>query len=135
MTSREFFERYASRSLGDHPEELATLYASTFIVASPQGSQAFTNDARFLEWLRQVAAFNREHGMRSLTAVALAETMLSPRHVLVIVTWGAQFEKTGKRVIEFQISYLLEKDSEEWRILAYVSEADQEDEMRKAGLL
>jgi hypothetical protein len=35
---------------------------STFVVGGPHGSQAFTDDVRFVEWLRQVANFNRQHG-------------------------------------------------------------------------
>lgn len=48
---------------------------------------------------------------------------------------GAQFEKTGNRVIEFEISYLLEKVEDEWRILSYTSRSDQITEMAKEGLL
>jgi hypothetical protein len=54
---------------------------------------------------------------------------------LATVTWGAQFEKTGDRILEFEISYLLEKSGEEWRILAYISRSDQAAEMAKERLL
>ena len=68
MSLDRFFGRYAELSLGPHPEALAGLYAPTFIVGGPQGRQTFTNDVHFVEWLRQVANFNRHHGMRDLTA-------------------------------------------------------------------
>ena len=121
--------------MGPQPDALAHLYASTFIVAGPTGSRSFANDARFIEWLREVAAFNRQHGMRDLMAVAIRDVELSPLHTLATVTWGARFEKTGDRTIEFEISYLLEKADDEWRILAYVSRSDQSAEMAKEGLL
>jgi hypothetical protein len=54
---------------------------------------------------------------------------------LVTVTWGARVEKTADRVIEFEISYLLEKATDDWRILSYISRSDQKAEMTKAGLL
>jgi hypothetical protein len=38
-------------------------------------------------------------------------------------------------LIEFRITYLLEKASDGYKILSYISEADQEAEMRKLGLL
>jgi hypothetical protein len=41
--------------------------------------------------------------------VTIREVTLSPLHALAIVRWGARFEKTGDRVIEFEISYLVEK--------------------------
>jgi hypothetical protein len=54
---------------------------------------------------------------------------------LATVTWGARFEKTGERIIEFEISYLLEKAEDDWRILSYISRSDQTAEMEKEGLL
>ena len=94
-TLRQFFDRYAALSMGPRPEDLASLYAPTFIVAGPRGSQAFTNDSRFLDWLRTVADFNRRHGMRSLGVVTIRELTLSPLHALATIRWGAQFEKTA----------------------------------------
>ena len=103
MSLNGFFSRYAELSLGPQPEELAGVYAPTFIVGGPSGSRAFANDVRFVEWLRQVAHFNRQHGMRSLTAMSIRDTALSPLHTLATVRWGARFEKTGDRIIEFEI--------------------------------
>lgn len=114
---------------------LATLYAPTFIVGGPQGSQAFTNDARFIAWIRQVTDFNHQHGLRDLRVVSLRDAALSPVHTLATVTWGTRFEKTGDRLIEFEISYLLEQAADEWRILSYISRSDQHAEMANAGLL
>jgi hypothetical protein len=135
MSLDQFFSRYAARSMSPQPETLAAMYAATFIVGGPEGSHAFTNDTRFLEWLRQVADFNRRHGMRALIAVSIRDVTLSPLHTLATVIWGARFEKTGDRVIEFEISYLLERVEDEWRILSYISRSDQNAEMAKEGLL
>lgn len=135
MSLDQFFNRYAELSMGSTPEALAGLYAPTFIVGGPEGSRAFANDAHFVDWLRQVAAFNRQHGLCALRVVSIGETTLSPLHVFATVVWGAQFEKTGDRLIEFEITYLLEQARDEWRILSYVSRSDQNAEMTKAGLL
>jgi hypothetical protein len=135
MSLDRFFSRYAELSMGPQPEALASLYAPTFIVGGPEGSQAFTNDARFVEWLRQVADFNRQHGMLALMAVSIREVTVSPLHTLAAVIWGTRFEKTGSRVIQFEISYLLERTGDEWRILLYISRSDQNAEMAKEGLL
>jgi len=135
MSLDHFFRRYAELSLGPQPEALAELYAPTFIVGGPEGSRAFANDGQFLEWLRQVVAYNHAHGMRTLTVVSISGTELSPLHSLATVRWGARFEKTGDRMIEFAISYLLEKSAGGWRILSYISRTDQTAEMAKEGLL
>jgi len=135
VTLDDFFADYAARSLGEAPESLAPLYADTFIVAGPEGSHAFPNDDQFIAWLRQMADFNRAHGMRVLRPLAVREATLSPLHALATVTWGAQFERTGDEVIEFEIAYLLERTAEAWRILAYISRADQAAEMARLGLV
>jgi hypothetical protein len=135
MSLMQFFSHYAELSLGPRPEALAHLYAPTFIVGGPQGTRAFPNDAHFIEWLRQVGDFNRRQGMLALVVVSVRETTLSPLHVLATVTWGARFAKTGERVIEFDIAYLLEKAGTSWLILSYISQSDQETEMKKEGLL
>ena len=135
MTVEQFFARYASLSMGDDDRALAAVYAPSFFVGGPQGSMTFANDARFVEWLAQVRAFNRQHGMRALSPAAVRPTVLSPLHVLAQVRWSTQFEKTGARAIEFEIAYLLERDGESWRVLGYISERDQEEEMRALGLL
>jgi hypothetical protein len=135
MSLEQFFRRYAELSMGPQPEALAKLYASTFIVGGPAGSQAFANDGQFLAWLGQVAVFNREKGMRKLTVVSIERVELSAIHTLASVIWGARFEKTGDRTIEFSISYLLEKSEGDWRILSYISRTDQNAAMAKEGLL
>ena len=135
MTVGQFLMRYAALSMGDDYRAMADLYAPSFFAAGPTGSMVFANDRGFLEWLAQVRAFNRQHGMRAISPAAVRETVLSPLHVLAQVRWSARFEKTGDRAIEFEIAYLIERAGDAWRVLGYVSERDQEEEMRALGLL
>jgi hypothetical protein len=100
-----------------------------------RGSAVFANDERFLDWLRGVNDFNRQTGMEGMEVVSISERELNARQVLATVEWGARFRKTGDRVARFEITYLLDRQDESWKILAYVSHADQEDEMRRLGLL
>jgi hypothetical protein len=132
---RTFFTRYAILARESAAEGLAAMYAPTFIIAGPRGSQAFANDSRFRQWIQQVGDFNHQHGMRTLTVRKIDELSLSPRHVLATVRWGSQFDKLGDRVIEFDIAYLLEGTGDEWKILSYVSQQDQEEQMKQLGLM
>jgi hypothetical protein len=132
---RAFFGHYARVSMGDDPGALAALYAPTFLAGGPAGTLSFANDAKFREWLAGVRDFNRTHGMRSMEPLAVDTQVLSPRHVLATVTWGASFEKTEDQVVSFRIAYLLEGEGTAWKVLAYISEADQEQEMKARGLL
>ena len=124
-----FFERYAQDLDRLATGHLAPLYAPTFIVGGPKGSQAFTNDDAFLGWLRQVANGNAPPACDSMQPLEVRDQPLSAIHTLATVRWGAQFAKTGDRVIAFTIAYLLERKHEAWLILAYLSEQDQEGEM------
>jgi hypothetical protein len=133
MTVEQFFDDYAALSMGDDEGALAAVYAPSFFVGGPQGSMTFANDARFLEWLAHVRAFNRQHGMRAISPAAVRETVLSPLHVLAQVRWSVRFEKTGARAIEFEIAYLLERAEESWRLLGYISARDQQEEMQALG--
>ena len=135
MTVEQFFTRYAELSMADDDRATAAMYAPSFVVAGPTGSMTFANDAQFVDWLAHVRAFNREHGMHAVSPAAVRQTVLSPLHVLAQVRWRARFEKTGDRPIEFEIAYLIERAGESWRVLGYVSERDQEEEMRALGLL
>lgn len=130
-----YFERYARTSLGPEPEALATFYDASFVAAGPKGSAAFTNDASFRAWLREVHAFNQKSGMSALSVEGVRETPVSADFVMATVTWAATFRKTGDAPIRFDITYLLRTSGERRAIVAYVSHEDQEDAMRAHGLL
>ena len=132
----DLFQRYARASIDGDPERLARFYAKAFIAAGPRGSGTFNNDDAFREWLRETRAANVRAGMTSIRPTAIVSaTVLSPRHRLVVVEWGARFEKTGDELVTFRIAYLLEEEDGKHCILAFVSEADQETVMKAKGLL
>jgi hypothetical protein len=135
MTVEQFFMHYAALSMGDDERALAAVYAPRFFVGGPSGSMTFANDAQFTDWLVHVRAFHRQHGMNTLSPASVRETSLSPLHVLAQVCWKARLEKTGARGIEFEIAYLMERASDSWRVLGYISARDQEEEMRALGLV
>jgi hypothetical protein len=131
-----FFREYASASLESPSERLPAFYAASFIVGGPTGSAAFKNDGKFVEWLGELHKFNQQTGMISMEVLGVEQlSPLSSRHVLANVDWGARFRRTGDRVIAFRIAYLLEKTEDTWKILAYIAEKDQEQEMRELGLV
>lgn len=133
---RDFFERYAQLSLGDKPEQMAKYYDTSFLVAGPKGVATFTNDEKFLAWLREVHDFNVQSGMRSMTVHDVSgSTPVGPDYQLVTVEWAATFERTGDEPIRFSISYLLRRADGAFKIAAYVSHEDQKEAMRENGLL
>ena len=130
-----YFEDYAASAAEPSGARTAAFYADSFIAAGPRGSAVFENDHRFLDWLRNVREFNQRAGMLSVNVVSIESPVhLSPLHLLATVEWGARFRNASDRVITFRIAYLLENSSDQWKILAYISEKDQEEEMQKSGL-
>ena len=109
MSLDEFFTRYAAISLGPQPKHWRGFMAQPSSSPDRRVVNRSPTKSRFLEWLRQVADFNRQHGMQSLAVVSIQDMPLSPLHRLATVRWGTRFEKTGDRVIEFEISYLLRR--------------------------
>ena len=131
-----YFHDYGAAALEGASERIASFYAESFIAGGPNGSAVFRNDEQFIEWLTQVQRFNASTGMTTMTLVSIKHSKsLSSRHQFVAVEWGASFEKTGERLITFEINYLLELSGQDWKIIAYISEKDQEEEMKGMGLL
>lgn len=134
-TLRDFFQRYARVSLSAEPEHLADCYEPGFLAAGPGGGAVFRNDASFLQWLREVHAFNEASGMIALAPGAIREAPVGAGYTLVDVEWAAIFRRTGDTPIRFTISYLLRESGETLKIAAYISHEDQEEAMRAHGLL
>jgi len=59
----------------------------------------------------------------------LQEIPISGEYSLVKVHWGVTFHKTGDTMIEFDVSYLVQK------IILFIAYADEEKAMRELGLL
>lgn len=136
VTLMAYFEDYAVASCEDSEARTARFYADSFIAAGPRGSAVFKNDQHFVTWLKQVREYNQRVGMLALQVVSIEQSIsVSPLHMVVTVEWGATFRKTADRLITFRITYLLERSGDEWKIMAYISEKDQEEEMQKLQLL
>ncbi len=49
--------------------------------------------------------------------------------------WGAAFQRTGKRLIEFDVSYLVQKTEKEPKIILFIAHQDEQKAMQELGLL
>jgi hypothetical protein len=54
---------------------------------------------------------------------------------MVKVHWGVTFRKTGGRVIEFDVSYLVQKIGPEPKIILFIAHQDEEEAMKELGLM
>ena len=131
----QYFGDYAAASFAGQPEDVAAFYARSFVAAAPKGSQAFQNDAAFLDWLRAVQTGNQAAGMATLELVGIEESTISDDYTMITVEWGARYRKTGDELITFRIAYILELHGRRPQILAYISHEDQDEVMKRKGLL
>ncbi len=63
------------------------------------------------------------------------ETTISKEYSMVKVHWGVMFEKTGNKLIEFDVTYFIQKTGHEPRIIMFIAHQDEESAMKELGLL
>jgi Uncharacterized conserved protein len=112
----------------------AEYFADTFISAGPRGAIS-QSKAEFLSMAHQAADFYRSVGQTSARILTLQEVPISDGYSLVKVHWGVTFRTTGDRLIEFDVSYLLQLTGPEPRILLFIAHQDEEQAMKELGLL
>jgi len=132
---REFLTEYETLSIGKDLQGLSRMYADDFIVAGPKGAMAFKNDKKFKEWLKQLGQSNEDTGLKSMKIQNIIITPVGENYGSALATWGARFDKTGDKLIEFDITYILYLDEAGPKIVMYITHEDQETVMKKNGLL
>lgn len=132
---QNFFKKYAEVSMSGTPAQLSAFYGKHFVMAGPDGSEIFKNDARFLRWLKHVHDFNVETGLKTMNVQKVTSTEISQNLMMASVNWGGIYEKTGNEIIKFDIHYTLERFKTDLKILLVVSDEDQGKLMKEKGLL
>ena len=112
----------------------AGFFAETFISAGPKGAIA-QGKAEFLKMADQAADFYRKVGQTSAKILSADEIPISNEYAMVKVHWGVTFKKTGDRLIEFDVSYFVQKVKPEPRIIMFIAHQDEEQAMQELGLL
>jgi len=115
-------------------EKNAAFYSGTFISAGPRGSMA-QSKKEFMQNAPAAADFYKKTGQASSKILSLTEMPISAHYTMVKVHWGLTFEKTGSEVIEFDISYLVQHTTEEPVIILFIAHEDEEEAMKKLGLV
>jgi len=131
-----FFRTFEQLSAASNAAELAGLYAPSFLLAGPNGSQvvragdlqhAITKRKELFESL----------GCTSTSLAALEETGLDDRYSLVRTEWRWRFERSAEAPVEFTLpsSFVIDRSLDRWQIVAYIPHADVLAELRRRGLL
>lgn len=138
---RAFFDQYESffnRSLhGDVDlNELASLYASEFIAASPAGVMAGKNDEQLKQVMAQGYVRYRAMGTKEMRIRNVRFSPLDDHHCVAHVAWTATYARQDQPdvAIDFDVHYFVQKLEGEPKVFGWVS-GDEQALLREHGII
>ena len=138
---RKLFERYESffnRSLrGDMDlDEVAALYASEFIAASPSGVTTGKNDDQLKQVMAQGYAHYRAIGTKEMRIRDVRLSPIDNHHCVAHVAWTATYARIDQPdvAIDFDVHYFVQKLDGEPKVFGWVS-GDEQALLRKHGII
>jgi hypothetical protein len=138
---REFLERYESffnRALGGdmQMEEIAALYASEFIAASPAGVRAGKNDAQFKQVMAEGYAHYRAIGTKEMRIRDVRVSAIDDNHCVAHVAWTATYARKDQTdvAIDFDVHYFVQVLDELPKVFGWVS-GDEQALLREHGIV
>jgi hypothetical protein len=134
---QQWFLDYADAVNRFDADRVSRQYAACYVEATPRGSVCIRNDETFRKALREKQAFMDGVGFRAARAERVEDSRLDQHYSMVKVHWRIEFEsKPGKRVdAEFDNTYFVRHEGYDARVVCYISHQDEEETMRKLGLI
>jgi hypothetical protein len=130
---KKLFSEYEKAFSSLEVEKQVPFFAEHFISAGPRGSIAHGRD-EFAKMARKAAEFYRSVGQTSAKILSMEETAISNEYSMVKVHWGVTFKKTGSKLIEFDVTYFIQKTGNEPKIIMFIAHQDEEKAMKELGL-
>src|SRR5687768_6759700 len=138
---RKLFERYEScfrQALAGQIEmdEVASLYASDFIAASPAGVMAGKNDDQLKQVMAQGYARYRAIGTKEMRIRNVRLSPMDDFHCVGHVAWTATYSRKDQPdvAIDFDVHYFVRTLDGEPRVFGWVS-GDEQALLRKHGII
>jgi len=131
-----FFRTFEQLSAESNAVDLAGLYAPSFLLAGPSGSQ-LVRSADLQQAIVKRKDLFKTLGCTSTHLATVQETVLDDRYSLVRTEWHWRFARSSEALVEFTLpsSYVIDRSPERWQIVAYIPHADIMEELRRRGLL
>ena len=131
-----FFRTFEQLSAESNVAGLAGMYAPSFLLAGPSGSQVVRSGDLQQAILKRKQLFETL-GCTSTSLAALQETSLDERYSIVRTEWRWRFEQRSEAAVEFTLpsSYVIERSPDRWQIVGYITHVDIMAELRRRGLL
>ncbi|MER8474773.1 nuclear transport factor 2 family protein [Mesorhizobium sp. M1163] len=134
----ERYERFFNQSLGGDmdKDEVASLYASDFIAASPAGVMTGKNDEQLKQVMAQGYAHYRAIGTKEMRIRNLRLSPIDEHHCVAHVAWTATYARRdqSKVAIDFDVHYLVQKLDAEPKVFGWISD-DEQALLRKHGIV
>lgn len=129
------FKQYETAFNNLDLKTISAFYADIFMSAGPKGVIA-QDKKEFEEKAKQAVGFYRSVGHKSARIISKRIMPICDNYTMVVVRWGLTFEKTGSKLIEFDISYIVYESADNSpSIIFFISHQDEEEAMKKLGLL
>ncbi len=131
---KKLFAEYEKAFNALDVEKQVPFFAEHFISAGPRGSIAQGRD-EFAKMANKAVEFYRSVGQTSAKILSMDEIPISNEYFMVRIHWGMTFKKTGNRLIEFDVTYFIQKIGSEPKIIMFIAHQDEEKAMKELGLL
>jgi len=134
----ERYERFFKQSLGGDidMDEVASLYASDFIAASPAGVMTGKNDNQLKQTMAQGYAHYRAIGTKEVRIRNVAISPIDEHHCVAHVAWTATYARKDQTdvAIEFDVHYFVRTLDGKSKVFGWVS-GDEQALLRKHGIV
>ena len=107
--------------------------ADSFISAGPKGSITLSRN-EYERKSEQTAKLYKSIGRNSARIISKRRIPICTEYSMVVIRWGLTFEKTGTRLIEFDVSYIVQETGITPKIILLISHEDEEAAMKKLEL-
>lgn len=138
---RALFERYErcfNQALGGDidMDEIASLYASDFIAATPAGVVTGRNDDRLRQVMAEGYARYRAMGTKAMRLRAIRLSPIDENHCVAHVAWTATYarERQPDVAIDFDVHYLVQRLDGAPKVFGWVS-GDERALLKQHGVI
>jgi hypothetical protein len=134
----ERYERFFKQSLGGDIDmhEVASLYASDFIAATPAGVVTGKNDDQLEQIMAQGYARYRAIGTKEMRIRSVRLSPIDDHHCVAHVAWTATYGRKNQPdvAIDFDVHYFVQALDEEPKVFGWVS-GDEQALLKKHGIV
>lgn len=134
----ERYERFFNQALGGDidMDEVASLYASEFIAASPAGLMTGKNDDHLKQVMTQGYAHYRDIGTKEMRIRTIRLSPIDDLHCVAHVAWRAIYARKDQPdvAIDFDVHYLVQEQKGEPKVFGWVS-GDEQALLKKHGII